>query len=302
MVPNELPVVSITFRGDVRLTFLQILSFDRLFELNRLGTFYVVINDPSPEQALETRRILRGLLSANGIISDCMRDRLRIIDWNDVFPSVPKVGQRDQQAIKLGISRLITEEFFLVLDGKNHFVRPSNIFDFFESGNPKLPLTKKVEEFWKPCLYPSVDVMEADERFKSSMWPSVTPYVMYTKYAREVCQFLENKYCLPLPLVFNETGDATEFLMYYAYVADRYGTDGYADVPQPNKTLFTIAPRYPEQVEALIESVRDENISMFGLHRNRIPKLTGEQKSLIANLWYTSLLYPWESANWFMVR
>lgn len=300
MIPDKLPVVSITFQDDIRLTFLQIVSFDRLFEQNRLGTFYIVVNDRTPDAAEETKQALGSWIERSGMISESMRRRIQILGWADIFPSVSKVGKRDQQAIKLGVSRLINEDFYLILDGKNHFVRPSNIFDFFQEGKPKLPLWGTVAGFWERCLIPSVEVMEVDDRYKSNMWPSVTPYVMYTEYAREVCQFLENKYGLPLPLVFNETGDATEFLMYYAHVAGRHGIDTYANAVQPNKTLFTVGPRDPEKVVELITAVRDENIAMFGLHRNRVPKLDTEQRTLIDELWHRHLLHPWESSAWFM--
>lgn len=300
MVPNKLPIVSITFKDDLRLTFLQILSFDRLFDLGRLGTFFVVINDRTPEQIIDTKLTLQNWLDKPGIISNAMRQRIRILTWSDVFPSVDKAGKRDQQAIKLGVSRIVSEDFYLILDGKNHFVRPSSIFDFFQDGKPKLPLWGTVAGFWERCLIPSVEVMEVDDKFKSTMWPSVTPYIMYTKYAREVCQFLENKFSLPLPRLFNETGDATEFLMYYAHVAGRHGIDQYANAVQPNKTLFTVGPQDPAKVVELITTVRDDNIAMFGLHRNRIPKLDNEQKTLINSLWHRDLLQPWESSDWFM--
>lgn len=300
MVPNKLPIVSITFKDDLRLTFLQILSFDRLFDLDRLGMYYVVINDRTPEQANETKSTLTNWLEAPGIVSDTMKTKIHIITWSDVFTSVAKAGKRDQQAIKLGVSRIIPDDFYLILDGKNHLVRPTNIFEFFQDGKPKLPLWGTVAGFWERCLIPSVDVMEVDDKFKSTMWPSVTPYIMYTEYAREVCQFLENKYSLPLPLLFNETGDATEFLMYYAHVAGRHGIDKYANAVQPNKTLFTVGPQDPAKVVELITDVRDNYVAMFGLHRNRIPKLDDEQKMLIHDLWHRDLLKPWESADWFM--
>ncbi|QYH19419.1 hypothetical protein JKI95_10015 [Corynebacterium aquatimens] len=300
MLPDKLPVVSITFADDIRLTFLQILSFDRLFECDRLGAFRVVVNDRTPEQAQETKDTLNEWISLPNVLSESMRDKVSIIGWSDIFPSVGKVGKRDQQAIKLGASRIIDDEFYLILDGKNHFVRPSSVFDFFQEGKPKLPLWGTVAGFWERCLIPSVEVMEVDDKFKTTMWPSVTPYIMYTEYAQEVCQFLENKYSLPLPEVFEETGDATEFLMYYAHVAGRHGVENYYNAVQPNRTLFTVGPREPEKVVELINKVREDEVAMFGLHRNRVPNLLPDQIELIKDLWSRHLLRPWESAEWFM--
>ncbi len=79
MVPDKLPIVSITFKDDLRLTFLQILSFDRLFDLNRLGTFFVVINDRTPEQIIQTKSTLQSWLDEPGIISDAMKQQIRMI-------------------------------------------------------------------------------------------------------------------------------------------------------------------------------------------------------------------------------
>lgn len=75
----KLPVVSITFQDDIRLTFLQIASFDRLFEKNRLGTFYIVIDDRAPDAAEQTKQTLGTWFESSGMISDSSTNAITAI-------------------------------------------------------------------------------------------------------------------------------------------------------------------------------------------------------------------------------
>lgn len=287
-------LATVTFEGDLRLTVLQALSIDRLFNLGGVTEYVVVLNGAG--NALleaEFRKHLEGRISAE------LRDRLRVITTPDLPRGGDGSGWYGQQTIKLALCDVVASDAYLMLDAKNHFIRPSSIDDFFHDGKPITQLTATTPNWTK---YVRASLMALDvftEDRLSKMMPTVTPYLMLTNEVANTVSRLEQRFGLPLDRAIRKTGGATEFFLYYAHLASTYDEIPYANRPSLTRTLFTQWPQDHGRALEMIADAVEQNVPMFGLHRNRLPQLSRSQMDAIKQMWGRHLLKEWEDADWF---
>lgn len=288
-------LATVSFEDDLRLTVLQALSIDRLFRLDGLAEYVVVANGAdNTAWESEFRRHL------DGRISDEMQSKLRIITPADMPRGGSGLGWYGQQVIKLALADVITTDSYLMLDGKNHFIRPSSISDFFHEGLPITQVTP-TSATWDKYVRASLVTMDAltDERV-AQMMPTTTPYLMLTDEVSKTVARVEAKFGKELPDAIYDTGGATEFFLYYAHLVSAHDTLPYALRPSPTRTLFTSWPQDHAKVLELVDDAASKDVPMFGLHRNRLPQLSPVQREAIKSLWSRHLLRDWEDADWFL--
>lgn len=300
MPTHKAPIVTITFEDDFKLTLLQILSVDRLFSVNELTEYIIILNCPE-DRGTNLRSMLIECLT--GAISSELMGKLRFYTWIDFFEENERIGFYDQQILKLAVSRVVDDyPYYLLLDAKNHFVRKSSFNDFFVDGKPIGELVT-TSPYWKNNLLGSLQVVgvENAEARLDVMFPSITPIVMYTDIVQDLTRHLESRHRRSLPQVFKgREGNATEFLLYYSYLLLTEKITLYANSSTPVNTLFTIYPESQEEFARLVDECAQGIKPMFGLHRRRVSNLTALQSEMIIQMWRKNLLYPWEDAHWFL--
>lgn len=295
-----LPIVSVTFSGDLRLTVLQSMSVDRLFDLPDISEYVILINEPADNFASVRAVLLRLLRTA---VSEELFSKIKVLGWTDFYPESARVGFYDQQILKLAVSRLFSAPFYLLLDAKNHFVAKAGWRDFFSGdGRPFLDRVT-TSDYWRSNLEGSFVLLGEDpaDYELSEMPTSITPFVMVTAEARELVIELEEKYQTILPSVFKgREGTATEFLVYYAYLSAKQKLARYSCGEKPVRTLFTVWPQEPVTISKYVRESAEPGSVLFGLHRNRIPQLSDSQVLEISAMWRKNLLKPWEDSQWFL--
>lgn len=294
---TETPVdlVCVTYEGDARLMVLQMLSVDRLLDHEHLGRYVIVLNGAD-------NHLLEDYFRAKAFprLSSALRNKVEFIHGKTVLGGM-SAGWRDQQAIKLLIANHLSNDHYLLLDAKNHFIRPTLVADFFLGGSPKTYL-KPMTEDWVQYMRQSLRQFQAlSEDNIKVMPPTVTPYVMIRKEALSAVQRIEAHAGKVFTEAFAKMGDkATEFFLYYSHFISGAGAFPYADAEPLGTTLYTVFPKEPEKVHKLIEEADQKGHAVFGLHRKRMPQLTEEQHQDITALWRKHLLLDWEDADWFM--
>ena len=211
-----LPLVSVTFSGDLRLTVLQAMSVDRLFDLPTVSEYVILINESADSFGSVRAALLRLLRTA---VSEELFSKIRILGWTDFYPETARIGFYDQQMLKLAVSRALSAPFYLLLDAKNHFVAKAGWRDFFSDDGKPLLDRVATSDYWRSNLEGSFALVGEDPAAydQSEMPTSITPFVMVTAETRELINQLEEKYQTILPNVFKgREGSATEFLVYYA--------------------------------------------------------------------------------------
>lgn len=292
---TKMPIVSVFFESDIRLQVLQAMSIDRLFDLDGVTEYILIANsDESGTLINDFTSLSRRSLSRE------LWGRIRFATWQNYFDEKDKVGRYNQQVLKLAVSSDVDTEDYLVLDAKNHFVRKSDMSVFHANGTRLSHLTP-ISPYWQRVLDPSFRALGLDpELAQGKMMPSITPYVMNTKLTRDLINDLQDRSGAPLPRALSESGGATEFLLYYAYLIKTGNRDLYSLGKLPVNTLFTIWPQEEKIIQAKIEECANGQVPLFGLHRNRIPQLSTESRDLIESMWRKSILSPWEDARWFL--
>jgi len=294
-IPSPVDLVCIAYEGDARLMVLQMLSVDRLLAHTGLGKYVVILNG-ADNGALET--FIRGEIFTR--ISTELRDRVVFIDGRSIL-GAESAGWRDQQALKLLIAKHLTSDHYMLLDAKNHFIRPATINDFFQDGVPKTSI-KPMADNWIQYMRASLRPFQAlTEGNLVSMPPSVTPYVMIRGEVLRLIERIEASTAKGFVAAFEDLPRATEFFLYYAHFISERGRFPYVDAPELCTTLYTVWPQDPETVLRCVRGAAEKGHALFGLHRKRLPQLTDEQSRGIVTLWRRHLLKDWEDASWFMV-
>jgi hypothetical protein len=210
-------------------------------------------------------------------------------------PHVSVTGWRTQQSLKLLVSRLIDSPNYLILDAKNHFIRPISSRFFVENDGRMRTFRVKnhgsLGNYLTNCLN-YFDIQEND-RLDFSL-PATTPYVVSTRIVREMLLYIENREGCKFDDFFHAPGqNLTEFFLYFTYllfsqqaIEKLYKFSGRTAV-----TLFTRWPSTTEQLQEALKRVKDKNVVAFGLHRNRIPSLAGEFEEFVRDLWVSSGLF-----------
>lgn len=286
MRDDDVTIASVAFDGDYRMVVLQALSIDRLLDLSGVREYLIVAN--SPELKPEIQRLLSRVLSAE------LRSRLRIMEPADLGQAgTETMVWRGQQVLKLALASAVKTGYYLMLDAKNHFIRPTALGEFFAADAQPITQIGPISAYWQTYLDASLDALGVVDR-PAVMMPSITPYLFITAEVRELVERLEKRYEAPLALAMTRTKRATEFLLYYAHLIDK-GDLPYVDAPPLCTTLFTVWP----PADRVLEFVGQDR-AMFGLHRTRIPQLTAEQRAAVTAMWRRHLLADWEDAGWFL--
>lgn len=291
-------LVTVTFEGDARLTILQVLSVDRLLEPGSYQSYVIVLNGED-NQSLEAFI----LENVEGRISEQTRARIQFLDANDILSGEPEFGWRTQQYLKLAVAGRVTTPYYLVLDGKNHFVRPSSLEEFFTDGVPRTVLGRPsaaLERFARASL----DALDCDQdRWLPQAMPTITPYLMSREDVLAMIEIVARREQMSFAEAFAKPlSGVTEFYLYYAYLVFSGRLNSYHPAAPLVTTLFTSWPSDPAVVASCIADAATCRKPMFGLHWRRLPQLTPDQRSGIVDMWRLHLLRAGEDPTWFLAH
>jgi hypothetical protein len=289
-------IATVTFEADTRLTVLQALSLDRLFPIEEIAEYIFVLNDHAP---VELERVLRDHLT--GRISAALMTKTRFLPASEIATLAPMRAWRAQQVLKLEVARQVATGHYLLLDAKNHFVRPTTTADFWHGGQIRTYVKSRPQ--WREWVLDSFEALGVTptEDQVAKPWPTTTPYLMITAEVRALLKRIESLHGAPFGTVFPDLGSATEFFLYYAHMIDVYADDPpYAATPPIVAALFRRWPQDPVAIMKVLEEATAENIAVFGLHRLRVATLTPSQREAIESLWRTHLLSVDDDPAWFL--
>jgi len=289
-------IATVTFEADMRLTVLQALSLDRLFPIEEIAEYILVLNDPAP---VELEGVLRDHLT--GRISEALMTKTRFLPPPEVATLAPMRAWRAQQVLKLEIARRVATEHYLLLDAKNHFVRPTTIADFWDGERIRTYVKDRPQ--WRQWVLDSFEALGVTptEDQVATPWPTTTPYLMITAEVRALLKRIESRHGAPLGTLFPDLGSATEFFLYYAHMIDVYADDPPYTATSPIvAALFRRWPQDPDAVMKVLDDTTTENIPVFGLHRLRVSTLTPSQRDAIESLWRAHLLSADDDTAWFL--
>ncbi len=276
-------LVTVVFSADLRLLKLQARSIARFADPAMVGTLHVIVNDPCFRAV---RRIfLRDVLPEYG----AFKARVKLWDYRTLWPRrARKVGWRTQQALKLLAARVVETENFLILDAKNHLVRPLAIGELMAADGRLRSHMYRIhpgfaDHFLRACAYFGYG---RKPDLKIGL-PTTTPYLMKRDIAQALMAEIEARENIAFPDYFMESSVFTEFYLYYGYIVARYGDASvfYEQRPSPAATLFVGLANKPDESAELFKRLDNPNVYCMGVHREILQQANSQQIQLIKDTW-----------------
>lgn len=208
-----------------------------------------------------------------------------------------KSNWRNQQYFKLYISKYIESEYYVVLDGKNHFIRDINLNDFISNDKPKLFLNNPGEmiNYYNNCLfYFNIDnpfTYKYDDISKKPIGNNIllttTPFIFIKKQVSNLINFIENKEKKTFYDFFMKNISITEFYLYSTYLIFSNNIDKHAMVQRNNYsiTIFNNPNLDFNKFEHKKVAITDPKVKVFGLHRESVKNMDDDYKQNLLNLY-----------------
>lgn len=284
---NLLTFVTVSFSEELPSLLLQARSLV-IHGCEVIGRWIIIFNeDLSAEREIEIIRAIEAEASGASFRVDfASRQKVTDIDLSS-YP-----GSRSQQVLKLAISRFVEEDFYVVLDSKNHAIRLIEKSHFIENGRAKVhtQIYHKNNPFykWFANAFNLVGLVIDEEVHKG--YQSTTPYILITDIARE-CLRPENlrselKWYEYIRLPSVAPNSVTEFALYSAMIHSKKATQKITVSARIYETLFPKSP-FSETLKATTKDA----IIFFGVHRLRIPELSLEEKRELSKAWVSFGLF-----------
>ncbi len=215
-----------------------------------------------------------------------LANQVRFVPSGILGPMPPGAGWWTQQALKLLVCRTIASARYVVLDAKNHFVRPLQR-SFLEGTNGRMlarrydyrlhPLRHFLERTLRFCDLPA-------ETHLGWFMQAGTPFTIDRADAQEAIDFVAAVTGKPFAEGLIEAR-ITEFfllaarLMRLGMLEDRY------DFSQMACPVVWGGMAEPAALLSAIREVEDGRAPIFSVHRHVIPKLDEVSREILGRFW-----------------
>ncbi len=275
-------LVVVGFSGELRILKLQARSL-RLFAPKAFNRIHYVINEA------DTRRF-EAYFEAE-IVPELgpLAESAQLLPGEQVAGMpLTRMDWRSQQSLKLLAARHVQADSFLILDSKNHFIRPVTNSTFIaDDGRMRTHRYEFNEKFRSKfengCHYFGATLPGPDIQ----ALPTATPFMMSAVAACDLIKRVETQEGEAFHKFFLGSKDYTEFYFYFAYLLSQPGLLDtlYVTRSRPQVTLFRSAAPDPAQLEKLLPVLDREDVHTFGVHRAALQAANPEMLAAIAKIW-----------------
>jgi hypothetical protein len=307
-----LDVATVVYSHELPLLRLQACSMARYLDARGIGRIVVLVNDIDEAGCaarVEAVRADWGPLAprvevvgaealfalrpaANGPRGPRQRFRLWFSRNRRRYPFGVKRGWRGnrgwavQQALKLAVARYGDSPFVLLLDAKNHFVRPVSVASFVGADGRALSFTGVAGDkrgLWIAGSFKLLGLPPPAPDVPSP--PTVTPVVVPRAVLRGCLEAVERRVG-PVEAFFSRAkGDLSEFMLIYAYVTGHCG--GWDAVFAPGLIPAATIHRRSDAaaIERALARVEDGTAEILSVHNSRRAGLAPEHRRRIEAIW-----------------
>lgn len=290
LADGGLEFVTVVYPPEVLMLRLQARSIARFVPPTALRRAHVILNDDDPATL---RRTIEGFAADEYAWA---ADRLVFWTAEELHPGIQARGWRKQQSLKLSIATRIESGRYLVLDAKNHFVRPSGPEGFYDPLGRLRSFRARRGGLLQAFLRNSLSYFGLPpELAETRVMPATTPYGLYTSVVRSLLAEIEAREGIAFARFFHSPGrDMTEFFLYFAFLMAR-GIDIDRLYVFGGRYAATLFGKHPESVEGehqVLAALNNPNVRVFGLHRARVAKLHPSSRDRVLSLWLDAGLFP----------
>lgn len=291
-------IVVVAYCDELRLLRLQARSINKYVSKDSIGTIHIILHDMRVQEF--TRYFDKYIMPEYGIF----QNKIKLSSYKDIIGyHVPDLNWWTQQSIKLLASHVVETDNYLILDCKNHFIRPIDSTRFYNGDN--------LMRMWLSYYHIGFD----DHLRKSYAYfggtgtysveqalPTITPFLMKTSIVRELISEVEAKENIDFHSFFIEQ-KFTEFFFYFGYLLAKHGSINklYTDVGFIGLTYFVNCLTNPDMVDHMDICIKDDNIYTLGVHKTIIQQADDGFKQRIIYHWKAyGLVTSDEEATYFM--
>lgn len=282
-MPKRFDIAIVFYEEEILLLRLLVASIEKFVDPNIINNIYVINNSAN---------MSTGFLIYNQIVAPLVNvyeGRVQLISKEVLgLGRDPDISSYTmQQALKLHISSLISSDEYLLLDAKNHFIRPVKIEDFFDDSGKIYTEETKQSGYLLTCLQQSLKFLNTTTPDEMHSLPTVTPYMMKTQIVRSMLGDFRKMFNKNAAQVISENNKRTEFFMYYAYMLKISG--GWKQFYQASRrkyvTLFTRYPEGQDLTTSVIARVSNSDVYCFAIHKKRFDTLSKADENQIIEMW-----------------
>ena len=274
-----LTLVSVVFEAEFSLLQLQARSV-AVYVPPELVAEILVIDNSARGIPAEIEQQLRKNYGA-------LAERVRILRPGDISPVPGAVGWRSQQVLKLAVAELITSDRYLVLDAKNHFVRPLHR-DVIESpdGRPRVTAYSYETHRLRPDLEHVLRYLGLDPAgFVPHFTATVTPFVLDTAEVRAMMADLAQKSGRTFGSEF-VAQDLTEFFLYSGWiVAGGRPLAEFFDLQDVAAPVVWPKAANRAGIEAAVTADAERQTPFFAVHRRALAQIDPAGITVLAEFW-----------------
>lgn len=279
---EQLDLVVVGFTGELKMLQLQARSL-RLFAPSVFSQIIYIINDRKPDAFLKfyQERIQPEL--------GPLADRASVIDGRKIAgQKLKRTDWRSQQSLKLLAGNHILSSSYLILDSKNHLIRPVSLQTFVSDDGRlrthRYSFNEKFRiKFENACRYFGIDTPNPG----LAALPTATPFLMSAEIARQLILEVEAREKRSFHSFFTGSRDYTEFYFYFAYLLSKPGLldQTYVTRSRPQVTLFRSATEDPARTEALLPILDRDDVYCFGVHRALLQAADHQTLKAVSDVW-----------------
>ncbi len=276
---QQLDLITVCFAAELNLLRLQARSIRMFMDSQILGRIILVINEPSPRAVMQA--VKRDILPEYGGFAD----RVIFVTAKELAGvRLNKCGWGTQQAFKILATAHAVSPLSMILDCKNHFIRPVGP-DQVWSGDGRIKtrpyriIPRFAHYFHAASTYFGV----ASNVGTEIALPTTTPFLVPTKLVADLIEEMEKRENKSFFEVFMRPKKRfTEFYLIYAYLISRVGSLEvlYNVVPNHAVSLMGSQKVDVDTVNVKIAQLEQEDVYCFGVHREVLA--AGDPKILAA--------------------
>ncbi len=287
-INTKMDFVTIIFNNHIEVELLKVQAHSFAYvDESIIKNIIIVYNDIGDSTRNQKEQILKDVLF---FYPARLREKVNIVSSDDFGLAAVRSNWYSQQVAKIMISTLVTTSHYVVLDGKNHFIRNVGLEYFFEDGlKPYLHLQEHGDDmmnFYNNCLnYFSVPCPYPNKR----KIQTVTPFVFKTEVCIDLIGHINARENRTFPSFIMEEKKYTEFFFYYAYLLATSKINEY--VISPSLRFIAVGRADPKiyeynSFESKLSAInQNQNLCVMGLHRGAICYLDKEYKAKLVNLY-----------------
>jgi len=285
--------VTVTFSRDFNLLKLQARSIVLYVPESFINSIIIICNDIS----IEKFNLLKTYILPE---YKHLAKKVKIIHSTEIYShSNPEYnyGWFPQQILKLRAYKVATSKYYIVLDSKNHFIKPISESYFFKDGKPLQVIEDYKEHFMRIYIINTLNVFENNKNnitdrfvhYYKNEEKNVPPFqTLLTPviFIHSVCESIDKT--INLDFYLNGQNTFAEFALYAAYLKYNNLQDEYIQTTQ--RLCFTEANDKERWLDIFKLSIDKQSYSILGISAKRFNEFSTEELELLKNIWLTTQL------------